>query len=340
MIRPPSSLDAVQFAQPAWLAALWALPGLVLLVLWGLWRRRRRLNALADRDLRRELGAAGMGPGLLLRAALAIAALGLFAVALARPQWDARERTVSREGRDVVFVIDVSRSMLAEDIVPNRLERTKLWLRDVAQTLDGDRVGLVAFAGTSVVKCPLTLDYAYFDLVVRELNPDSVGRGGTRIGDALRRATDTVFDHFEGRYRDVILITDGEDQDSAPIEAARAAAASGIRLIAVGLGNDGAGSRIPREDGAGFVVDRAGREVRSRLDRDTLEAMARTTPGGVYLHVGTGTIELDRVYQDLVKSAAGNVVEQQTIVEYDEGFQLFLLAGIILLLLEGLLGVP
>lgn len=334
-------LRAEDWASPAWLDGLWLVGLLLVLSLWALLRRRKAMERFAEASLLARIGGVIGSTRLLARGLLVTLAAACLIVALARPLRDRSERTITREGRDVVFVVDVSRSMLADDLAPNRLERTKLWIRDVIPTLDGDRVGLVAFAGTSVVKCPLTLDYAFFDLALEELDVDSVSRGGTMIGDALRKANEEVFDSFEGRFRDVLLFTDGEDQGSAPLEAARAAAERGVRLIAFGLGDDAQGTRIPNPDprtGSPFIVDDAGREVRSRLDRDTLEAMARSTPGGVYVHVGTGTVELDRLYDDLIKEASKSAVQEETIVEYDERFQTWLGMALALLFVAGLLG--
>ncbi len=334
-------LRAEEWASPAWLDGLWLTPMLFVLVVLMVVRRKRALERFGEPSLLAQIGGAIRATHLLIRGLLVTLAAACLLVALARPLKDRSERTITREGRDVVFVVDVSRSMLADDLAPNRLERTKLWIRDVIPTIAGDRVGLVAFAGASVVKCPLTLDYAFFDLALEELDVDSVSRGGTMIGDALRKANEEVFDTFEGRYRDVLLFTDGEDQGSAPIEAARSAAERGIRLIAFGLGDDAQGTRIPNPDprsGKAFIVDDTGREVRSRLDRDTLEAMARATPGGVYVHVGTGTVELDRLYDDLIKDASKSAVQEETIVEYDERFQTWLGTALVLLLIAGLLG--
>ncbi len=332
-------LGVREFAEPAWLIGVWLAPLALLIVLLAIVRRRRALARFAERDLLDEIASPVGSVRLVTRAVLVCAALGLIAVGLSRPLWDKSERTIRREGRDVVFIVDVSRSMLADDLAPNRLERTKLWIRDVIPTLDGDRVGLVAFAGAAVVKCPLTLDYAYFDLALSELATDSVSLGGTMIGDALRKATGEIFDQFEGRYRDVLLFTDGEDQGSAPIDAARAASERGVRLIAFGLGSDTQGTLVPDPDRRGrFIEDRVGNPVRSRLDRDTLEAMARSTQGGVYVHVGTGNVELDRLYADLVKDAAKSVVREETIVEYDQRFQAFLGLALTMLIASAFIG--
>jgi len=328
-----------RFESPTWLLGLWLMPLVLVMAVLSVWSRRRALARLIGSV---HLGALATPAGWirgLLKAWLLATAIGLVAVALARPQWDARTRTIERTGRDVVFVIDVSRSMLAEDLRPNRLERTKIWVRDALGEADGDRVGLVAFAGGSVVKSPLTLDYGFFALALERLDPASVARGGSLMGDAIRTALNEVFDRTEGRHRDIILITDGEDQGSFPVEAARQAAELGVRIIAIGIGDTKRGTRIPTTDDAGrpSYVEYSGEPVRSRLDGEQLRRVALASERGVYLEVGTGNIELDRVYAGLIAQAAGSAIQDEQVVEYEERFQVPLGLGVGLLLLEGLI---
>lgn len=319
------SLPRVHLGEPGWLVALWALPLVALLLAWA-WRKRRRAAVAFA-------GAPGERRVLwsTLRAGAPLLALALLAFALARPQWNPREEEVSVKGRDVVFLIDVSRSMLAQDVAPSRLGRARLWINDVAGSLKGDRVGLVAFAGASSVKCPLTLDYGFFRMAVDELSPGSVARGGTLIGDAIRKTLSEVFDGTEGRGRDIILITDGEDQESFPVEAAEQAGKQGVRIIALGIGSEG-GSLVPGE-GSG-VLTHGGEQVRSRMDAGSLARIAAASRDGVFFNVGTGTIDLERVYQDLIASAEKSELSKQTTVRYEEKFQLFLGACVGLLMLE------
>jgi Ca-activated chloride channel family protein len=250
----------------------------------------------------------------------------LVVVALARPAWNRGAQEVTRRGRDVVFLIDVSRSMLADDLRPNRLERAKLAVQDAASRMEGDRVALVAFAGTASVKCPLTIDYGFFRMALDELTPDSVPRGGSLIGDAIRKALTEVFDENPSQYRDIILITDGEDQDSKPVEAAHQAGERGVRLIAIGLGDENTGRRIPILTGAGreTFLSYQGEEVWSKLDAKTLKEMAAATPGGRYLNVATGAIDLGDIYAKLIESADQRTIETEMVDSYEERFQIFL----------------
>lgn len=329
-----------RFLEPEWLAAIWLAPAVAALVLLAGWMRRRAIRRLVGRDLMPGLADPPRTWRYFSKAVLLGGAVALLSIALARPQWDAETRTVERSGRDVVFIVDVSRSMLATDLSPNRLERAKTWIRDAIQAADGDRVALIAFAGGSVVKCPLTLDYGFFAQALERLDTDAVARGGTMIGDAVRKALNEVFDATEGRFRDIVLITDGEDQGSLPLEAAAHARREGVRIIALGIGSETEGATIPVRDDAGDEEDLRynGRVVRSRLDRDALRDIALASEKGVYLHVGTGNIDLDEVYESLIARASGSAVEAEEVTEYEEKYQYFLGGAIALLLLEGLLG--
>jgi Ca-activated chloride channel family protein len=269
-------------------------------------------------------------------------ALGLSAIlfALARPVDRARSAPVTTMGRDVCFVIDVSRSMLAEDLAPNRLERSKLWMKDTLDVLSGDRVALVAFAGDSVVVCPLTHDYGYFATVVDELRPETVFRGGTMIGDAVRTALDRVFlEEDAARFQDIILITDGEDQDSFPITAAEAVGERGMRLIALGIGDASEGAKIPTTVNGepAFMTDSAGEPVVSRLDEDTLREMVAQTPAGRYYSVRTGDVRLDEIYRTLMEDAEQRVLEATDTTVYREWFPALLGLAALLLMLEVIL---
>jgi Ca-activated chloride channel family protein len=236
----------------------------------------------------------------------------------------------------VVFLLDVSKSMLAEDLKPNRLERAKLAISDCVEVLQGDRVALVVFAGTGVVKCPLTQDYGFFRMMINDISVDSISRGGTMIGDAIRTTLNEVFDDQVKAFKDIVLITDGEDHDSFPEEAAKLAGERGIRIIAIGLGDENEGQRIPitNDKGERIFLKHNGQEVWTRLDADTLRKMANLTPNGRYLNVATGTIDLGDVYQNLIMTADKKTLESETIRRYEEKFQIFLAAAIFLLWIE------
>lgn len=321
----------MRFLAIHYLLLLWILPLLTLLFWLSYKRWRQRLRRLFNPTMQKILALElqHRWPAFLLLAT----GLAALTVALARPALQQEKVKIERQGRDVVFMVDVSRSMLAEDLHPNRLERAKLAIHDCITRLQGDRVALVAFAGSAKIVCPLTLDYGFFSQTLEQLTPSLEVRGGTMIGDALRLVLSKVFDAQLKEYKDVILITDGEDHDSFPVQAAEAAGETGVRLIIVGLGNEDKGQPIPITDGHGnrTMLTYKGKEVLSRLDAQTLRRMAKTTPGGRYLPVATGTIDLGQVYQDLIANDAKRQLAEESIERYDEKFQYALALALALL---------
>jgi Ca-activated chloride channel family protein len=322
------------------LLLLWLIPFLIAMYLYAGHKRRQALNRFAAANLLPLINTSISQVRRRWKAILLIFAFAFGVVAAARPAWNPVPKKLERQGRDVIFMLDVSRSMLAEDLAPNRLERSKLAILDCIERLEGDRVALIAFAGTAVVKCPLTLDYGFFRMSLENVTPNSVARGGTMIGDAIRKAVDEVFDNREKRFKDIILITDGEDHDSFPVEAATEAGEIGTRIIAIGIGDEGQGKRIPITDESGrrAFLKYKGREIWSKLDADMLRKVVNATPGGRYLNVATGTIDLGDVYMKLIASAEKKALESLTVKRYEEKFQIFLGVVIALLCAELLLG--
>ncbi|OQC13987.1 MAG: von Willebrand factor type A domain protein [Lentisphaerae bacterium ADurb.Bin082] len=319
---------------------LWLLPAFCLLFVYAGAARQRALRRFAESEMLSRLLAKVSPARRRWKQALWLLALASLILALARPCWNPVAQEVKRQGRDVVFVLDVSRSMLADDLKPNRLERAKLAINDCLEVLEGDRVGLLVFAGTSLLRCPLTLDYGFFRLMLADVDPTTVSRGGTKIGDALRKVMSDVFDSQVRQCKDVVLITDGEDQDTFPVEAAQKLGEEGIRLLAIGLGDENQGTPIMVTDEQGqrtFLMDK-GEMVRSRLDGDTLREMVAKTPGGKYLPVGTGNFDLGSIYRSLIATAEQRELESQTIERYEEKFQVFLGLSLVFLLVEGALG--
>ena len=329
---------ALRFVHPEAFLLLWLLlPLAAALYLAG---RARRRDAVRFRAVpERAAPAWGTRP---LLAALTLAGLALLVIGIARPGWESSPTTVERRGRDVVFVVDTSRSMLAEDLAPNRLERAKLAILDAVQVLDGDRVALVAYAGSAVVKSPLTFDYGFFRMAVRQLSVSSVSRGGSLLGDALRTVHDDVLDNQVREFKDVLLITDGGDHDSFPVEAAEALGQGGARILAIGLGSDTAGQPIPdpqrSDSGAAAYIEHDGEIVLSVLDADLLRAVAGATPAGRYVHWATGNLDLGRLYREMIAAAPGRLLEAEAMELISERFQIFI--GLALLLFAVAAAVP
>lgn len=315
------------------------LPALV----WCFWKKARALRALATVEMLRKINTqVGLGRQV-FRAALLVAAFVTIVVALTEPQWNPRPQQIKRKGRDVCILLDVSRSMLAEDVKPSRLERAKIAIQDLLEVLEGDRIAIVTFAGSASVKCPLTQDYAFVRMALADVSTGSTGRGGTAVGDAIRKAQADVFDKTTRQYKDIILITDGEEHEgyeSLPVEAAKSAGEEGIRIIAIGLGDDQTGSRIPviGPDGEKTFLKYKGQEVWSKLDSKTLAEIALASNKGKYLAVRPGeTLDLGQIYAELIESAEKRELESATMTTYDEKFQIFVALALVLLIAEVLL---
>jgi Ca-activated chloride channel homolog len=283
----------MKFAHIELLLLIWIVPLLALVYFYG-WRKRRRiLGGYAGQRMLRRI----VPPGLIRRrrivAILALSAIVCAVLALTGPQYGFRWKKIERKGIDIVIALDCSRSMLATDIKPTRLERAKRKIRDLLDMLQGDRVGLVAFSGTAFLQCPLTVDYQAFYLFLDVLTPDYLPVGGTDLTAALQSAQQ-AFDPQSQADKAVILITDGEQTGAGdPMAAAREAQKAGIKLFVIGIGS-GAGVPVPAE-GGGFKKDPAGQIVLSRLDESLLSRMALAT-GGSYVRSVAGDIDLQTIY--------------------------------------------
>ena len=329
-------LSGARLERPLLVHAAWAGPLAALVLIWAAARARDAVRRFRGGARGRHRSQRVVG-----RAVLAGLAVSLVAVAASGPQHSPEPVTETTRGREVAFLIDVSRSMLARDLTPSRLGRAKLWIGDLAESLEGDRVAVVAFAGTSRVLVPLTRDRGFFRLVLEELGPDSVDRGGTLIGDAIRRTLDTVFSNDEDAdaagsepvARDIILITDGEDHESLPVEAAALADEMGVRIIAIGIGSPD-GAIVPAGSDERAPATYAGGPVRSALDERALARIASQTRGGAFLPVGTGEIDLPAAYARLTRDAGTRAFGEVERVRHEEAYQWFLGAAVALLLGE------
>ncbi|MEZ6188202.1 MAG: vWA domain-containing protein [Planctomycetota bacterium] len=250
-------------------------------------------------------------------------------LALLQPRANPERREVSLDRRDLVVCLDVSRSMLAEDVAPNRLERAKLELAGLARALGDERIGLVAFAGEAAVACPLTPSAAAFEQALQGLGPEAVAVGGSHLGDALRKALGDVLgvdlanpEASRGQLAaDLLVITDGEDQESYAVEAATLARRAGVGVFVLGLGGDGA--EIPLRDAGGRLtgyVEHDGQRVRTALDGALLAQVAQAAERGAYLPVGTKHVDLARFYADAIAGEEGRALTDEVVV-YDELYQ-------------------
>ncbi|MFC1759829.1 VWA domain-containing protein, partial [Planctomycetota bacterium] len=289
----------LHFDQPQYGHLLWPLVLLLVTLLWLEAKRNRVLDRFVSATMQprlvRQLGM----PYRLFSIVLFCLSLAFFVIALMRPQYGQTVRTVSRLSAQIMVCLDVSKSMLAEDAKPNRLERAKAEIGDLLSLMDGDQVGITAFAGKATVACPMTTDFGFLRLILKDLGPHSAGLGGTKLAEPIRMATEG-FGEGADISRIILLITDGGDHDSFPKEAAAEAAKRGVRIIAIGFGDE-AGSRIEitdrRTGETDFVRDGNGEPVVSRLDGDLLRQLALET-NGVYIPAGTGALELESIYRE------------------------------------------
>lgn len=324
-----------RFAETDNVILLLVLPFFALLLLYGHYRKKQALHSFAGVDIIPFLTSSLSLPKRRLKTVLLFLALFFLVLVMMRPQGDPVEREVTKRGRDLVFVIDVSRSMLAEDLKPNRLGRAKQIVSDVVDILEGERVALLVFAGSSAVKCPLTLDYNYFKNTLNRIDVNDVSRGGTLLGDAIRTVSERLFYDQDNTYRDIILITDGEDHESFPVEAAQTAAKRGIRIHTVGLG-DPDGANIPIREGSSYNLLKYNEQVvKSRLDEETLKKIAEITEG-VFIPVRTDLVDLAYLYENYIATAEKREAESKESKIWRELFQFFLGIVIVLLMIESL----
>lgn len=277
------------FGAPYWFWGFLVLPFIALLYLMGHYRGRRLVTKIVAPRLHEELVGSVSIKRRVIRAILVLATFALTLVALARPQYGFIQQEIKQKGRDIVIAVDTSRSMLATDLAPDRLTRAKLLTQDLLRLFKGDRVGLVAFAGSAFLQAPLTLDYSAVINALEELDTTVIPKGGTNIAAAIKVA-EQAFGKAEGQTRALVILTDGEELDADGVAAAKKAAELGIRIFTVGIGSP-EGSLIPirTDDGRqDFVRDRAGKPVQSRLDASRLEEIAKAT-GGFYVSLGPDT---------------------------------------------------
>jgi Ca-activated chloride channel family protein len=306
----------MQFGNPSNLWWLTVVPAMIVFLVWAYRARRRALVKFAllpvsfvNVVVRRW------------KAALLVVAILFGALALAQPRWGFEWREVKRTGVDVFVLLDVSKSMLTEDVRPNRLTQAKYAVEDLLNKFEGDRAGLVAFAGTAFVQCPLTVDYDAFRLTLRDANPSVIPRGGTAIGPAIRTAV-KGFEAGEGRDRAIVLITDGEQTEGDALAAADEAAKAAVHIYTIGVGT-AEGELIPvREDGKAmdFLKDSEGKVVKSRLDEETLKQIALKTQG-IYVRSAAGDFGMDTIYEKGIGQLQRKEAEAKLQKRYFERFQ-------------------
>ena len=322
---------------PVFLFALWLAPLVGGVFIYAHRKRKVTATKFADQAMISRLMPTFESSRVWIKALVISVAVVFLIVACARPRFGVFFEEVTGRGVDLFVVLDVSRSMLADDVAPNRLDRAKSDIIDLLQKLEGDRVGLIAFAGAPVELVPLTTDHGFLRMVLDDIDPDSAPRGGSLIGDAIRKAMASMEDRRD-RDQVIVLITDGEDHDSFPAEAARQAAERNIRIISVGLGDTGEGARIPNrgDDGSLVFTKHEGQEVWSKMDETLLKEIALAT-SGAYVPARTTAYDLGLIYDEHLANLTRGAFLTEKRKRYREQFQLFGGLGLALLLVEMLI---
>ncbi len=293
-------------------------------------RKRRQLEAFGDPQLVSQLmpNASSVRP--IVKFSITLVALILLIIAAARPQFGQSERTEKREGIEAIVALDISNSMLAEDVAPNRLDRAKQMLSKLMDNMVNDKVGLVVFAGDAFVQLPITCDYVSAKMFLNTISPNLIKTQGTAIGQALNTSI-RCFGEQSDASRAIILITDGENHEDDAKAVAERAKEAGIKVLVVGIGKP-EGSPIPVPGTNEFRKDRQGNVVVSRLNEDMCREIAQAG-GGMYVRCDN-TNTATRAIQKELDTLATQEIETQVFTDYNEQFQSFALIALLLLVIE------
>ena len=321
------------FAEPKYLFLILLIPVFFVIQAVVLKLRKRKIRKFGDEELVEQLMPSYSRAKVWLRMSLFSLAFLFFSLGMARPQMGAVLKEHTARGAEVMIVLDVSNSMLAEDYSPNRLERAKLAISRVVDKLRDDRIGLVVFAGNSFVQLPITTDYVSAKMFLNSISTGSVPIQGTAMGEAISTALRS-FSAQSDKSRAIIVITDGENHEDDPVAAAEQAASMGVRVFTIGVGSP-QGTMIPLEDG-GYLEDRDGNPVVTRLDDKVLQDVADAGKG-LYIHAGNREFGLEPIINEIARM---DDEEYSSIVfeEYDELYMYFLAVAFFFLLIEMLVG--
>ena len=322
----------MNFGAPQFLYALATLPALMVFVRWALARRAASVQRIGDQVLVERLSAAASRKMRIFRLVLWFVGVALIIVALSRPQWGSDIEIVEQRGVQVMVALDISRSMLAQDVKPTRLGRAKLEISDLISRLDGDEVGIVLFSGASFIQFPLTSDYATARTYLNHASPDSITRQGTVIAEAIETAM-AGFSHQRAGQKIIVIMTDGENHEGDPITAAQQAAEEGVVIYTVGFGSPD-GEPLPEYDEQGNITgyrrDTQGGVITSKLDEGALQQIAEKGGGRYFRAAESGAIA---GLVDQIQSFQDQSLQSEFNQRKVERFQLFLLAGLLSLVL-------
>ena len=325
----------MRFAEPQYFYLLLLLPILAGLFIYAWQKRVAALTRFADKKLIERLAPKNMLNRWILKSIIFLIAFMFLVIALTRPQFGVKTSMMERKGIDIMVALDISKSMLAEDIAPNRIDRAKHEISKFIDMLKGDRIGLVVFAGESFVQCPLTLDYGAARMFLKSVNTDWIELQGTALADAIEQSSKSLGTKV-GKHKVLILISDGENHEGDAIKAAKKASKEGVKIYTVGLGSE-KGAPIPIHKSSGSTVykkEKNGDLVLTKLNSMTLEKIA-IEGNGHYFHAGTD-LDLTQIYSEISKMEKKNLGLNK-MTSYREQYQIFLLLALFFIILEFLI---
>jgi Ca-activated chloride channel family protein len=326
----------MRFAVPieqmiVWLLAVPIIAAIIIAAI-ALARRRAARRSFADKELLRRISPGSSMERVRAKAALVVIAIAFLGVSAARPQMGTKMGIAKRRGVDLMIAIDVSASMRARDLKPDRLTKARLEASSLIDMLEGDRVGIITFSGEAFVQCPLTLDYAAASMLLSSVEPGTIPVPGTALGDAISKGV-AALNTQPDRSKVLVIMTDGEDHDSDPLQAAAEAADAHVIIYTIGMGST-SGEPIPLEpgQGSGYKRDQNGQIVMSKLDEGTLMDVASKT-GGRYFRATDSERELDAIKDAMSRMERGEL-ESQMMAYYEERFQIPLALALALVIAE------
>jgi Ca-activated chloride channel homolog len=325
-------MQLFRFANPDFLYLLLLLPVVILLYIIDSLRKKRALKRLGDIRLVEGLLPELSGSRPLLKFILQIIAVSAGIIILARPQFGSKIEDIKKQGVEVIIALDVSNSMLAEDIQPDRLTRAKQAISRLVDNLDNDKIGLIVFAGDAYTQIPVTTDYVSAKMFLSTINPDMVPKQGTAIGAAINLGIRS-FSPGEGKSKAMIIITDGENHEDDPVKNAEEAAKVGIIIHTIGIGStEGVPVPIIKNGRKDFLKDIDGNTVITKLDEEILKKIA-ISGNGSYVRASNSNIGLDEIFREIRKMKKQEL-ESTMYTEYNDQFQIFAAITILLLLSE------
>lgn len=316
-----------RFEEPIYLYLLLLLPFLIIFYLFSNYRRRKSIRKFGEPNLLLQLMPAVSKRRPDIKFGIILTAIGLFSVLLARPQFGSKLETVKRKGVEVIIALDISNSMLAQDVQPSRLEKAKRLISRLVDELDNDKVGMIVFAGDAFTQLPITSDYISAKMFLESINPSLISKQGTAIGEAINLAARS-FTPQEGVGRAIIVVTDGENHEGGAVEAAKAATEKGIQVDVLGVGMP-EGAPIPVEGTNDYRRDKEGNVIVTRLNEKMCQEIAQEGKG-IYMRVDNTNAAQKVINQEISKMSKSDV-ESKVYTDYNEQFQA--VAWIILLLL-------